>query len=74
MMKLYQFAGKTLLNIDLSELTMSVLWDSLNTLRNRSAVWTFSFEQDLNVVCLFVAEYLGGYTVLTVNYYWPAYT
>ena len=38
MMKLYQSAGKTLLNIDLSELTMNVLWNSLTALQQRSAV------------------------------------
>ena len=38
MMKLYQSAGKPLLNIDLSELTMNVLWDSLNALQSRFAL------------------------------------
>ena len=43
MMKLYQCDGKSLLNVDLSDLTMSVLWSSLTAFQQRSDILATTF-------------------------------
>jgi len=67
MMKLYQSAGKPLLNIDLSELTMNVLWDSLNALQSRFALWTFSCVQDSTISS--VITKVLAFTLFVTIYY-----
>jgi len=42
-LKLSQSSGKSLLNIDLSDFSMNVLWDSLTAFQQRSGTMMINF-------------------------------